>query len=132
MKALRRAIFAGALCLAAQGAWAGSLSDEEMTRIKEMSKLLDLPKNPEELAPRDARYKALCNKATTRPSLGMTIPEARASTWCFPWKIHKTTTAAGEHLQEEYQFGGSFQPPGPRSQHGYLYFENGVVTAIQE
>lgn len=53
------------------------------------------------------------------PAIGMTEAEVYASTWGAPQKVNTTTTAAGERKQLVYK-------------DGYIYLENGIVTAIQE
>lgn len=56
---------------------------------------------------------------TPEPAIGMTEMEVMASTWGWPEKRNKTTTAGGESEQWVYE-------------DGYIYFKDGVVTAIQE
>lgn len=51
--------------------------------------------------------------------LGMTAAQVRASNWGRPGSINRTTSAAGIHEQWVYEDGN------------YLYFENGVLTTIQ-
>lgn len=53
------------------------------------------------------------------PSIGMTQEEVIDSTWGSPKKRNKTTTAGG--IREQWVYDK-----------GYIYFENGYVTAIQE
>ncbi len=53
------------------------------------------------------------------PEVGMTESEVYASTWGSPEKRNKTTTAQGNREQWVYE-------------DGYIYLENGIVTAIQE
>lgn len=53
------------------------------------------------------------------PSIGMTESEVYASTWGAPKKINETITAGGKREQWVYD-------------KGYIYFENGYVTAIQK
>lgn len=53
------------------------------------------------------------------PAIGMTESEVYASSWGAPQKKNTTTTAAGEREQWVYE-------------DGYIYFENGIVTAIQD
>lgn len=55
-----------------------------------------------------------------KPRIGMTKTEVKNSTWGKPTKINKTTTSYGVHEQWCY------------SNYKYIYFENGVVTSIQE
>lgn len=52
-------------------------------------------------------------------TLGMTAVQVRASGWGVPQSVNRTTTAHGVH--EQWVYGG----------HNYLYFENGVLTNIQ-
>lgn len=54
------------------------------------------------------------------PYIGMTVDEVKNSTWGKPSKINKTTTQYGIHEQWVYSSGR------------YIYFDNGIVTAIQE
>lgn len=56
---------------------------------------------------------------TLEPAIGMSELEIIASTWGPPKDKNKTTTANGESEQWVYE-------------DGYIYFENGKVTAIQE
>lgn len=51
-------------------------------------------------------------------SIGMTKEEVLASSWGRPQSINTTTYSFGVH--EQWVYGG-----------GYLYFENGILTAIQ-
>ena len=51
--------------------------------------------------------------------LGMTTDEAIHTSWCFPDKTNTTETAG--HFHEQWVYGSR----------GYLYFENGRLTAIQ-
>jgi hypothetical protein len=52
--------------------------------------------------------------------LGMTTDEAIHTSWCFPDK--KNTTEIAGHFREQWVYGSR----------GYLYFDNGRLTAIQE
>lgn len=54
------------------------------------------------------------------PSIGMTAEEVRNSTWGEPEDINRTTTDYGVYEQWVY------------SNYRYIYFDNGIVTAIQE
>lgn len=54
------------------------------------------------------------------PRIGMTPTEAVGSTWGEPEKINKTTTA--NNVTEQWIYASN----------RYLYFDNGVLTAIQE
>lgn len=55
-----------------------------------------------------------------KPTIGMTKVQAENSTWGKPIRINKTTTSYGVHEQWVYY--------GNR----YLYFDNGLLTSIQE
>lgn len=68
-----------------------------------------------EMAARAAAAKARSEGVT----IGMTQQQVLASNWGTPQRINTTTTKRGEREQWVY---------GSRS---YLYFENGVLTAIQ-
>ena len=52
--------------------------------------------------------------------LGMTTKEAIHTSWCFPEKRNTTETAG--HIREQWVY----------QSRGYLYFDNGHLTAIQE
>lgn len=56
----------------------------------------------------------------SEPSIGMTASEVRSSSWGSPNDINKTTTAYG--VNEQWVYGGG----------RYIYFEDGIVSAIQE
>lgn len=53
------------------------------------------------------------------PTIGMAADEVYNSTWGAPQKINRTDTLSGEREQWVYE-------------NGYIYFENGYVTSIQE
>lgn len=53
------------------------------------------------------------------PKIGMTEYEVYSSAWGYPKKKNTTTTANGTREQWVYDYG-------------YIYFTNGIVTAIQE
>ena len=52
--------------------------------------------------------------------IGMTMDEAIRTSWCFPDKKNRTEIAG--HVREQWIYGGR----------GYLYFDNGRLTGIQE
>lgn len=54
------------------------------------------------------------------PAIGMTAEEVRNSSWGKPSDINKTTTAYGVH--EQWVYSGN----------RYIYFDDGIVTSIQE
>ncbi len=59
-------------------------------------------------------------EAIKEPTIGMTKTEVENSTWGKPKDINKTTTKYG--TREQWVYSGN----------RYIYFENGVVTSIQE
>ena len=72
-------------------------------------------------------YYAYASKSTNpndvipeTPRIGMTKAEVRKSLWGEPEDINKTTTAYG--TREQWVYSG----------YRYIYFENGIVTSIQE
>ena len=72
-------------------------------------------------------YYAYASKSTNpndvipeTPRIGMTKAEVRKSLWGEPEDINKTTTAYG--TREQWVYSGN----------RYIYFENGIVTSIQE
>jgi hypothetical protein len=69
---------------------------------------------------KSADWREKCNKGHVH--LGMTSEEAKAE-WCVPYTINRTRTAAG--VKEQWVY---------RSIHGgaYLYFEDGILVAIQD
>lgn len=54
------------------------------------------------------------------PQIGMTKEEVRESTWGEPKRIHKTSNTYGITEQWVYEY------------HKYIYFDDGIVTSIQE
>ena len=59
------------------------------------------------------------NCGTGPARLGMSTKEAIHTSWCFPNKTNTTETAG--HMREQWVYPGR----------GYLYFDNGRLTAIQ-
>ncbi len=59
-------------------------------------------------------------KENPEPNVGMTADEVLHSKWGIPQKINKTTTVNG--VKEQWVY----------SDHGYIYLENCIVTAIQD
>lgn len=57
------------------------------------------------------------------PQIGMTTDEIKNSTWGEPSAINKTTTQYSVSEQWVYKYGIEYR---------YIYFEDGIVTAIQE
>lgn len=60
------------------------------------------------------------NDPKKSPAIGMTAAEVRNSTWGSPDKINTTITANTTY--EQWCYSGN----------RYIYFENGIVTAIQK
>ncbi|ANS76340.1 hypothetical protein AWM70_18630 [Paenibacillus yonginensis] len=60
------------------------------------------------------------NEKYYNPQIGMTKEKVEESRWGEPAKINKTTTEYGVH--EQWVYGGG----------RYVYFEDGIVTSIQE
>lgn len=70
-----------------------------------------------------AKAKSAADKARRKKegvALGMSKEQVLASSWGKPMYVNRTTTAAGVHEQWVYQ-----------GLHSYLYFENGILTAVQ-
>lgn len=68
----------------------------------------------------DVINKVLEDRQKKTPQIGMTAEEVRQSTWGEPQDINKTTYSWG--VKEQWCYSG----------YRYIYFEDGVVTAIQE
>lgn len=66
------------------------------------------------------RTKSNGTELLSEPKIGMTSDEILKSTWGEPKKINKTTYSWG--IAEQWVY----------SNYRYIYFENGIVTAIQE
>ncbi|MCD9025220.1 hypothetical protein [Cohnella silvisoli] len=60
------------------------------------------------------------NATKEEPAIGMTAQEVRDSKWGSPDDINKTTTKYGTSEQWVYNY------------YGYIYIDDGIVTAIQE
>ena len=54
------------------------------------------------------------------PAIGMTQSEVRNSTWGSPQDINRTTTVYG--VREQWCYSG----------YRYIYFDDGIVTSIQD
>lgn len=67
--------------------------------------------------------KAQVIEVKDEPSIGMNPDEVRNSTWGEPSDINKTTTKYG--VREQWVYRSSMK-------NKYIYFEDGLVTAIQE
>ena len=66
---------------------------------------------------------AITEEAKRSPEIGMTADEVKNSTWGEPSDINKTTTKYG--VREQWVYRSS-------SKTKYIYFEDGIVTTIQE
>lgn len=61
------------------------------------------------------------------PRLGMTVPQVRATCWGDKYhKVNRTITAAGTREQHVYPYQSR------TAEAVYLYFDNGILTAIQD
>lgn len=84
-----------------------------------------LPVSPEELRIAEKKVKAKAAnaaaawKARGGVSIGMTAKQVRASNWGGPESINRSTGSYGTH--EQWVYGGG----------NYIYFENGIVSSIQ-
>ena len=73
-----------------------------------------------QLEPTEPTQAETTTKPKKEPKIGMTADEIRQSTWGEPKSINKTTYSWG--TKEQWCYSG----------YRYIYFENGIVTAIQE
>jgi hypothetical protein len=64
------------------------------------------------------------NCGTGSARIGMTTDEAIHTSWCYPDK--KNTTETKGHFREQWIYQNGVE------HRGYLYFDNGHLTAIQE
>lgn len=87
----------------------------EKSRDENMTASIATPTRLEKAAPPGS------NTGTGNPKIGMSSTAASDTYWGRPEKINKTTTA--EAVREQWVY---HSPPR------YLYFVNGVLTAIQE
>lgn len=98
--------------------------DEEIPSSKEVEELNELmqPIDGSEDSSIDNSIieKVLEDNQRIPPQIGMTTEEVRQSTWGEPSDINKTTYAWG--TKEQWCYSG----------YRYIYFEDGIVTAIQE
>lgn len=97
----------------------------EIGRLKHNFVEYILPVSPEELRIAEKKAKAKAAnaaaawKARGGVSIGMTAKQVRASNWGGPESINRSTGSYGTH--EQWVYGGG----------NYIYFENGVVSSIQ-
>lgn len=85
--------------------------------------ILTVSPEARKLADQKTRSKAVAKAAAWKARggvrLGMTAQQARASNWGAPDKINRSSGSYGVH--EQWVYGGN----------NYLYFENGVLSSIQ-
>jgi hypothetical protein len=78
----------------------------------------------------EARYhqlKQLCRLGRGIPTVGMTARDVAVTQWCVPFAgCNVTSTASGEHLQCKY-----YRNQDMTRADAYVYFDNGIVTAVQ-
>ena len=93
--------------------------DEEQARKERLAK--QEAERKQQLAREKAQKENLRRAALPAPRLGMTRQQVvNESNWGRPYDVHRTTTVSG--VREQWVYGDS----------RYLYFENGVLTAIQD
>ena len=73
----------------------------------------------QQLAEQAEQYQQPQQPEKEDPHIGMTADEVRNSTWGSPREINRTTSIYGTREQWVYR-------------KGYIYFEDGIVTTIQE
>ena len=86
------------------------VADDEFLKL--WARVIDLDR-----AQAEAKFKALAKKPGVR--LGMTPDQVIGSSWGKPQRVNRTISVRGEREQWVYDGGN------------YLYFENGVLTSIQ-
>jgi hypothetical protein len=94
-----------------------SAREQQQQRAAE-AKVRWLLKNNPDLARDVARHMKEC-KEKGEPKIGMREHEVRATCWHGPQHVNTTTTAHHQHIQMVFI-------------EGYVYLEDGVVTAIQQ
>jgi hypothetical protein len=95
---------------------------EEARQVEERARLArEAAVQRQETARDDARRAAVAraNKAKGGVRLGMTAQQVLGSSWGRPSSVNRTTAAYGTH--EQWVYGG----------HNYLYFQDGILTSIQ-
>lgn len=97
----------------------------DQIRISQMEEILKHPTQENYKT-----YYQLCSQQTTQPQIGMTISQSRQTSWCYPLSRNITKTSSGERVQEVYLKNQNIS--SNQSKRKYLYFENGILTAIQE
>lgn len=93
-------------------------SSKEASDLKQIMQSLD--GREDSTVDDDVINKVLEDRQKKTPQIGMTAEEVRQSTWGEPQDINKTTYSWG--VKEQWCYSG----------YRYIYFEDGVVTAIQE
>lgn len=92
-------------------------SNEQTKQIREKQNVY---KNTQEKIEREKAERA----ARKEPKLGMTAAQAEKSTWGYPDKTNRTTGVYG--VKEQWVY---YVRPGLSK---YLYFDNGILTTIQD
>lgn len=100
-------------------------ADAKEARETEWARVKVLASQAEKKALEDARLQKIARakaaaawKARGGVKIGMTKSQSLASQWGRPQSVNKTTTRNGTH--EQWCYNG-----------GYLYFDNGILTTIQ-
>lgn len=104
------------------GAPFADLPDPEMTMLHlEASARLSEARAQQAKLKADADRKAdLARRKREGVALGMTQQQVLESNWGRPSRVNRTSTARGTHEQWVYSDG-----------RGYLYFQDGILTAVQ-
>lgn len=86
----------------------------------------------EKLASSDpiAADKAIAQECARKgqPKIGMTMEQVAATAWGKPTKVNRTVTASGTREQHVYELGYT----GNCYASGYLYFDDGLLSGIQD
>ena len=106
---------------------------DELSRDKDWLAKLERDQNDAEIRREDklraqAEHVKRCQQAP-RISIGITADQVIVSDWGSPSDRNTTTTAAHQREQWVYDFGPDCRPT---SKPAFLYFDNGVLTAIQD
>jgi len=77
-----------------------------------------------------AGIRELCRGGSGEPAIGMTEVQAVATAWCVPVEMNETITAG--HTRRQYVYLAEYLGRNWGSGRvGYLYFDNGILVAIQ-
>lgn len=94
-----------------------ALARDYPEKAKRYEKLLSTLNASADQERRDSSFR---NRFTRTPRIGSTMQEVITTFWGHPSSVNKTTTVRGTSEQWVYDVGR------------YLYFDNGILTAIQE